>query len=59
MTPFAQVITWSSPSPNVADQPLELGNEDGSVQVALNGAFYNFRELRAEVQARHTFRSQG
>ena len=42
---------------HVADQPL--GNEDGTVQVALNGEIYNFRELRQELAARHTLRSQG
>ena len=40
-----------------AHQPL--GGEDGRVQAMLNGEVYNFEALRAELLARHTFRSRG
>lgn len=35
-----------------------IGNEDGSIQVVLNGEIYNFRELRRELEAEgHRFRT--
>ena len=39
------------------DQPI--GNEDGSVQVVLNGEIYNFQELRESLEAKgHQFRTR-
>ena len=38
------------------DQPLS--NEDGTVWVAFNGEIYNYRDLRAELEPRHVFRTR-
>jgi asparagine synthase (glutamine-hydrolysing) len=40
-----------------ANQPL--ANEDGTVLALLNGEIYNFQELRASLEGRHTFRTHG
>ncbi len=40
-----------------ANQPLK--SDDGNVEVLLNGEIYNFRELRADLETRHAFRTHG
>ena len=35
-----------------------MSNEDGTVWIVFNGEIYNFRELRAQLEPRHCFRSQ-
>lgn len=42
---------------STGDQPI--GNEDGTIQVVLNGEIYNYREIRAELQQKgHRFATQ-
>lgn len=40
-----------------ADHPV--ANEDRAIQALLNGEVYNYRELRAGLEGRHIFRTQG
>ncbi len=42
---------------HAADHPV--ANEDGRIQALLNGEIYNYRELRAALEARHSFRTHG
>ena len=42
---------------DAAREPIT--SEDGSLWLVFNGEIYNFRELRAELQGRHRFSSQG
>ena len=41
---------------DAAHEPMS--NEDGSLWLVFNGEIYNFRELRRELEPRHSFRSR-
>src|ERR1700674_1584147 len=42
---------------DAAKEPMT--NEDGSLWLVFNGEIYNFRELRKDLEPRHSFRRQG
>lgn len=44
---------------DIAGSSQPIANEDETVWVIFNGQIYNYVELRADLERRHTFRTQG
>ena len=44
---------------DIAGSTQPIANEDETVWVVFNGQIYNYVELRADLEKRHTFRTQG
>jgi asparagine synthase (glutamine-hydrolysing) len=44
---------------DIAGSTQPIANEDETVWVVFNGQIYNYVELRADLEQRHTFRTQG
>ncbi|MCC6176005.1 MAG: asparagine synthase (glutamine-hydrolyzing) [Chloroflexi bacterium] len=44
---------------DIAGSAQPIANEDETVWVIFNGQIYNYVELRADLERRHTFRTQG
>ncbi len=44
---------------DIAGSTQPIANEDETVWVVFNGQVYNYVELRADLEQRHTFRTQG
>ena len=44
---------------DIAGSTQPIANEDETIWVVFNGQIYNYVELRADLEKRHTFRTQG
>src|SRR5262249_4035396 len=44
---------------DIAGSTQPIANEDETIWVVFNGQIYNYVELRADLEQRHTFRTQG
>ena len=44
---------------DIAGSTQPIANEDGTIWVVFNGQIYNYVELRADLEQRHTFKTQG
>lgn len=44
---------------DIAGSTQPIANEDESIWVVFNGQIYNYVELRADLETRHTFKTQG